>query len=700
MSDGIIRWRERWHIRCSILATFGSEAADAVPVLVETLGHANQPHDPDCVRVFADVANVLGNIGPAAMSAAPLLNDALESESREIRAAAAGTLGRLGLSTERALQVLLDLAGEDGTTFTQRAHLDDALAHFGTAAQALLPSLLQELCEEGENGRRAARSLGAMRAVAATSLPVLERMLHHEQVHVRRNALTAVGYIAYSKTAENEQLNFGALIPGVLQVFENDEDATIRYGAADFLRHAFLYDLQTRSKFGTMAIPMLMRALKSDDYDLCGIACETLGLLGSIANPAVEDLRQVARQDASPAQHHAIHSLNRFESNRSKACIALMRIGGDAAKFAVQNLAKWIRSDSCRFDDDVMFFDAERDDEMATTARVVLPILTKYLCHDSNCEVRATAARAIGQLGVAARSAAPALIDALSDDDVVIGYDVDPPLDITEVFETDQDDALYVSTVVAQSLAWIGADGKAVIAELIRLLKAGQFTARQFVIAITELNEHQRASPGAAILVDALSDEHASVRLCAATTLGRIGRCGHAAVPKLAELLSHDPDEEVRAAAAYALGCHQVEEPSIDCLIKALETDRPFVQRSAARALLENAESSERGFQAIEKAVPALAKAMSGNSGSDRVTGFRTTVSQDLRTFAAKALSYSDKYRRRAISTLLHEWYERGYVHHSDLETMRALGAEHIVPAVTQADDCQRPTSERLTEQG
>lgn len=75
-------------------------------------------------------------------------------------------------------------------------------------------------------------------------------------------------------------------------------------------------------------------------------------------------------------------------------------------------------------------------------------------------------------------------------------------------------------------------------------------------------------------------------RYCAAIALGRIGPEAKASVPALLDLLEKDPDSDVRAWAASALGDIQGEdEKVIAALEKALNDEHKRVRTFAKKGL-------------------------------------------------------------------------------------------------------------------
>ena len=174
-------------------------------------------------------------------------------------------------------------------------------------------------------------------------------------------------------------------------------------------------------------------------------------------------------------------------------------------------------------------------------------------------EARWKAADLLRQLGPKARDAAPALIEALGDDD------------------------LHVRTLVATSLGAMTPPPKEAEAPLIAALARGD---RSSAAAARALSAYKAEARGAIpALLKALQAREAEVRWNAARTLGKIGPEAKTAVPALLEAMK-DEESKVREHAAEAMG--DIGPGAIDsvpALIAILKDTAPRVRRDAARSL-------------------------------------------------------------------------------------------------------------------
>ena len=160
----------------------------------------------------------------------------------------------------------------------------------------------------------------------------------------------------------------------------------------------------------------------------------------------------------------------------------------------------------------------------------LVPALGRALA-DSDARVRRWSTMSLGNLGLDAEAALPALCALANDPE-------------TEVREQA---AQAISTIEKSVLTFRSTTLPQAIAELedanpiTRALAAGR---------IEDLGS--RASDAVPSLVRCVADREADVRLAAASALGQIGPQASGAIPTLANLAESDPDERVRRAATLS----------------------------------------------------------------------------------------------------------------------------------------------------
>lgn len=235
--------------------------------------------------------------------------------------------------------------------------------------------------------------------------------------------------------------------------------------------------------------------------------------------------------------------------------------------------------------------------------------------------VRHQAARQLGNLGVAAREAAPALGKLLRDPIAEVRSGAAKALAqigkpaVEELIAALKDRDAAVRIRAAQALAQAGPDDKEAVPALIAALADKQTEVRAAVVdALGEMGaEGKEAAPrlmrlfhdpsprvreripralarmgSAAIdpLSNAIGEEKIEVRLDAIKTLALFGPAAKKAVPALRQAMKDD-EARVRAAAAEALGLLGREaEDAVPELLAALRDKKRSVHNQAANALV------------------------------------------------------------------------------------------------------------------
>jgi HEAT repeat protein len=244
------------------------------PALVEPLSASLQSDSQD-VRLAA--ACVLGELGRDAKGAVALLTGALDDESLWVRRCAAQALGRIGPDATEATEALALLTThEDRQT---RLHAVQALGQIGPAAEGATAALARVRDEDPEfDVRRAA-----------------EAALHQVDLD---------GMAARSLNGASEEVR--QLIAKL-----SAEDEFERVDAAERLAEI--------GPQAVAAIPALAKALEHEDKWLREAAAETLGTFGSSAAPVAAALRRISQKDHEPepeVRAAAKEALERIEINR------------------------------------------------------------------------------------------------------------------------------------------------------------------------------------------------------------------------------------------------------------------------------------------------------------------------------------------------------------------------------------------------
>ncbi|MHC4405315.1 MAG: M56 family metallopeptidase, partial [Planctomycetota bacterium] len=258
----------------------------------------------------------------------------------------------------------------------------------------------------------------------------------------------------------------------------------------------------------------------------------------------------------------------------------------------------------------------------------LVPELTEML-KDPKARVRICAVTALGNMGPKAKSAVPALVDAMKDDETLcLAEDALEKMGpaakaavpgLTEILGgTD----LGASHCAARVLAAIGPDAREAVPALIACLQRrndpwGQLSlctslatldpkSSQAIEALTRLADGpcrdiqpaahfhlvKMGETGAShfqALIDALEDSNPRVRLTAAAYLGRLGKDASEATPSLLAALDDvDPEARVEAAHAILLVCPKGAERkrAADVVLEAVD-DKVFMAQVRAFSALE-----------------------------------------------------------------------------------------------------------------
>ncbi|MHC4506691.1 MAG: HEAT repeat domain-containing protein, partial [Planctomycetota bacterium] len=206
---------------------------------------------------------------------------------------------------------------------------------------------------------------------------------------------------------------------------------------------------------------------------------------------------------------------------------------------------------------------------------------------DSSARTRYPAAKALGELGPAAKKAVPALARAVADEDESVRAQAAHALGeigpeakgaVPALARAVGDKYRSVRAQAAQALGEIGPEAKGAVLALRRALTDSKSNVRQQAAwALGEIGPEAKSA--ALQLANSLRDSDEEVRRWAAWALGKIGPAARPAVPALTRALERG-DEEMRTEAEWALGqiakweWRPPEKKRIELLRKRVITDR------------------------------------------------------------------------------------------------------------------------------
>jgi HEAT repeat protein len=385
------------------LQSLAEVGPDAMPVLLEALSHPRG-------RYWACL--VLAEMGPKAQAAVPALAKLLTDEDPEVRMQAVITLGEIGPGAKTSLaEILKALADDHGGVRYGAAY---ALAKIGAVES--LPALAKAAADKDPFLQvlapwAAAKIKPSDEKLVQTAVERLVAGLKSSDANVRRASARGLFELGADKQA----------VAPALAAALDDPDPTVQGNVYKAL-----------ASLGAKAVPRVVGRLK--DPKTRGKALRILALMGPEAAAAVPDLEAALRgadaatrnevlyalaaigPGSAPAVPGLIHEMTSDEDPqvRITACYALGKIG-PGAKAAVPALVKNVASKD-RFLRLVSVWALLRiQPGDVQTEKMAIPLLAAALSEVESELGKVEAAAALGDIGVGARDAVPALKNALND---------------------------------------------------------------------------------------------------------------------------------------------------------------------------------------------------------------------------------------------------------------------------------------------
>lgn len=411
------------------LGELGPPAREAVPVL-ET---ATQDEDSDVREAASDA---LARVSPE--DAVKTLVKNLKASQWQVRCGAAQMLGEMGPAARDAIPAL-KAATRDDDPNVQAAALD-ALVKLapGDAVKPLVPKL-----NAGEPPERqiAAQMLGAIGPAAREAIPALQKATQDNDSNVQAAALEALVKVSpgdaikplvlklyhasESPGREKAAQMLGSMgsaardaIPALQEAAARDSNADVHAAAQD----ALVYVKATRQD----AVKLLVEASNDSSWKMRQKAAQVLGEMGPAAREAIPALQKATGDADSDVQAAALEALvkvspgeavkllvDRLNASESQVRQKAARILGEmrpAARDAIRALIKATHDDNS----DVQAAALEALVK-ASPEDAIKPLVLKL--NASEWQVRQKAAQMLGGMGSAAREAIPALQKAAQDSD-------------------------------------------------------------------------------------------------------------------------------------------------------------------------------------------------------------------------------------------------------------------------------------------
>ncbi|QDU60917.1 HEAT repeat protein [Planctomycetes bacterium Pan216] len=257
------------------LGEMGPKAKRAIPLLAESLGDANQE-----VRRLS--AQALASMGEEGMK--PLITS-LEKGYPETRVAACLGLGEMGDSATDAIPALVKALESNHREV--RVAASQAIANIGTGPRDILvPALTKALSADNPVIRsNSALALGELGPEAEEAIPRLTSLMAGELPPPKSLGLGVQGLVK--------------------SVLERDDEIS-RVNAA--------YALTSISGDDGASISYLTKTLGSDNRDVQRYTAEVLGRIGASAKPAAGRLRELAKTGDAMVQQAAKQALTSIEA--------------------------------------------------------------------------------------------------------------------------------------------------------------------------------------------------------------------------------------------------------------------------------------------------------------------------------------------------------------------------------------------------
>lgn len=522
-------------------------------------------------EVRQEAQSALAAIGPAGI---PYLTSALGDADAAVRGHAASALGRIAQDDRAAIPPLIRALRDTAPAVAARAAT--ALGYCGTAARTAVPELTWALQSSHAEVRSAAvRALGGIGAPARAAVgPLVNLLKEQRRAKATPRILEVVEALGRIGPAAREA------VPKLVGTLA-EKDPSVRVLTA--------WALVAVGADSATVVPALAAVL--DDRELAGTkegplrqaqAADLLAWIGPEARAAVPALVRQMIGRPYPAGTSALQALVRIGD---PALPELTRILPHADETGKKRIALVLK----------------------TIGAQAVPPLQESLDHPK-AEVRAAAARALGEIGRAAQAAVPRLEEAL------------------------RDPAKAVRLRAAEALLWVDRGlNRPALQYLARALKDKDRAHRLESLSIlADLGPRMEAAAPA--FAELLLDPDEAVGNLAWRALSRLDRGKGVAVPILQRALG-TRDAARRRRAIEALQDLSPESLDVGLLAGALTDPDTGVRKTAASAL-----GACRSRAA--EAVPALVTAM-------------TDKEEDVRLRAIEALGRLGPAARAAVPALL-----------------------------------------------
>jgi HEAT repeat protein len=386
--------------------------------------------------------------------------------------------------------------------------------------------------KEADRRWGSAMALGNLRPPPKSAVPALVDAMKDSQSTVRRHAAEALGRY----DGPEGEAAMRALLAAM-----GDQDFWVRSHAGR--------SLARYGEAAALAVPVIIRLLRTEDRNLRREAAKTLGEFGPSAGVAIAALL-VALDDevdhVREATEKALNAVSPIKSETADEAFEALRRGDVSQRRAA--VCDLVRPGSAA------------QEEVDTNALVEA---LRGTLSDPAPNVRATAAAALGRLGRPADAAIPSLLAAMKDE--APGFRVLSATALGRVapghreaiealcLALTEDLNVNVRNAAAAGLGSMGPKAAAAAPAMIRVMNDRDGTVRVHVIVALGRIGPADGSVASALKTMAEQDTSADFRIWAIRALGLIGAKSDLVVPTLVKMLD-DANDNIRNAAAYQLG--------------------------------------------------------------------------------------------------------------------------------------------------
>lgn len=480
------------------------------------------------------VAQALINYGESCI---PLLIEQLSAENIETRIAAAEAIGEIG-STQAVPALIQILQSEEALVVIAAT---EALAKIGD--KSAFEALIKQLSHPHVAVRQAA--IAALDSLAHPEMPsLLVKLLNDPNPYVRESAVKIAGYFAFEECVNllleccrdhDERVRRVALE----QIPYLDDNRVLSILASALESQTPLERATAARAFAqidkAIAYPYLKKALTDSDPWVRYYAVRSLGMQAN--SEALEDLIQLlASEPATQVQVAIVEALGKIGGEKAIATLiplletsqnedlinsTLAALGIINHPNALPPLLNQLRSPDSKRRIETLRALSKRSEEAAIQA------IQWIAATDQDTKVVQTAIEALAHLSN--EKAIAALIELTADPKLTTAC-------ILALAQTHQT-ASNIRIPIEEQIQWIGCG-----------LHHPNTRVRCAIVDVLTRLKHPRASE---LLISALDDADASVRLQSIRALGYLGN--RYAEPKIAVLERTDPDPAVRRAAQKVL---------------------------------------------------------------------------------------------------------------------------------------------------